>query len=830
MLASPGGPTSGPRVLPHPAETQASLEGGDLVQIVRPARQTEPERSASGMLAEELPRHRAHTTATQVAVAAPGTDWPGSDSPVPDQPGTGSCRMIIVLVSRRMVPALLPPALLAEWRALQRTNGKRRAMGRRAEGYSIARLPVQGGSVLVIAGADERGELFGAGWLLRHPEVLGRHARLWVEQAPDKPVRGHQLGYRPKNNTYDGWTLGQFEHQIRDLAIFGANTVQMIAPVSDDAATSPLFPASPLVTLLGVSEILRRYGLDCDLYYPELEKDYGNPTQRAAELARFEALVKAMPRLDALYIPGGDPGGTPPDVLFALVREQAAILRRYHPRATVWVSAQGFDGEGYEQFYQQLRRRPAWLTGVFFGPQSRDALPVQRRRIPARFPVQMYPDIAHTMHAQFPVPRWDPSFALTEGREPICPRPRAFAHIYRVFRRFQAGFVTYSEGINDDVNKIVWTALGWDASTPVREILEQYAAWYLAPDDDGRRAAAAAIAALEENWTGPLPRNPRIAATLAQWTALAQHAQPAGQSGWDRGRWEMLLYRARYDDFLQRKQAREQAAYDSAEQALRGSGTSADRAEASRAALAGTEPGADEAADRAQLFTLADALFRDLRLQLSVFLFGASAVDRGANLDRVDTPLTQATWLRAQLAAIDRLATEPERLAAEGTLVDWAHPVPDALYDDLGEPGNEPHLVRGAGWQRDPELYRTAIDGIADRTPADGWRLSWITYAEALYETELTLRWHGLNRHRLYRVRVTYAGEDYALPLRLVANGRIPVHGPRARSHNPETVDFDLPQAATAGGTLRLTWTRPPGMGGSGRGRQVAEVWLLPLP
>jgi len=43
-------------------------------------------------------------------------------------------------------------------------------------------------------------------------------------------------------------------------------------------------------------------------------------------------------------------------------------------------------------------------------------------------------------------------------------------------------------------------------------------------------------------------------------------------------------------------------------------------------------------------------------------------------------------------------------------------------------------------------------------------------------------------------------------------------------------VEFDIPLEATATGKLKLAWTRPAGVGGSGRGAQVAEVWLLPSP
>jgi hypothetical protein len=43
-------------------------------------------------------------------------------------------------------------------------------------------------------------------------------------------------------------------------------------------------------------------------------------------------------------------------------------------------------------------------------------------------------------------------------------------------------------------------------------------------------------------------------------------------------------------------------------------------------------------------------------------------------------------------------------------------------------------------------------------------------------------------------------------------------------------MEFDIPAAATQDGELRLKWYRTPGLGGSGRGCQVAEVWLIRKP
>ena len=40
-------------------------------------------------------------------------------------------------------------------------------------------------------------------------------------------------------------------------------------------------------------------------------------------------------------------------------------------------------------------------------------------------------------------------------------------------------------------------------------------------------------------------------------------------------------------------------------------------------------------------------------------------------------------------------------------------------------------------------------------------------------------------------------------------------------------IEFDIPKQATSTGELRLSWYREPGLGGNGRGCQVAEVWLM---
>ena len=701
------------------------------------------------------------------------------------------------------------------------------------EAFSAQTFRLRGTAILVVNGHDDRGLLFGVGYLLRKLELSSQHAiskqPIDVAEWPATPIRGHQLGYRAKNNTYDAWTLAQFEQYIRDLAIFGANTVQLISPVSDDAAFSPLFPAPALDTLLGVSRILDRYGLDCSIYYPEMEHDYSRPEEVAHELARFDDLFSKIPRVDSVWIPGGDPGHTPPALLFPLAQKEAEILRRYHPKARVYLSAQGMDAAQYRDFYGLMANHPAWLTGVFFGPQSRDSFEVQRHAIPAEYPLIFYPDIGHAMHAQFPVLHWDPVFALTEGREPINPRPRDQAVIYRHFHALHEGFITYSEGVNDDVNKFLWTGWGWRHEWPAdaeqrlaRPILEDYSRFFLGPR--WIESFTQGLLDLENNWRGPLDDNRSINNTLAEFQQI-EHAIGSSGNHW---RLELALYRAYYDAFLQARKLKEDKQQQNAYAALTSIGPADERIKRAEGALVPSDDAAVIGL-HGRIFELAGSLFHHIGIQLGTKLYSASDWERGANLDRIDIPLNDKVWLLKEFVRIRGLASERERANAIQAICSWRLPAPGSFYDDLGSPANESHLSHGSNYRDDPELYHAAINGVADRTPEDGWRWSQLTYAETLYETPLTLDYSGLNPNRHYQLRVTYAGEDYSLPMRLVANRTIKIHGPRQRKSNPESVEFDIPIAATHTGRLHLEWTRPPGLGGSGRGNQVAEVWLIPV-
>jgi hypothetical protein len=699
------------------------------------------------------------------------------------------------------------------------------------EGFRIAIVQKDGRPMVMVVGNDSRGLLFGIGRLLRELRMQQGSASLvdkvHIATTPKYPLRGHQLGYRPKCNSYDAWDLPVWEQYFRDLVVFGCNAIELIPPRSDDAATSPHFPRPPTEMMIGMSKLANAYGLDVWVWYPAMDKDYSNPKTVDSALEEWASVFSKLPRLDAVFVPGGDPGHTQPKFLMALLEKQAANLHRYHPKAEMWVSPQGFTQTWMNEFLEILTsERPTWLNGVVFGPQVRVALPRLRELVPAQYPIRHYPDITHSRQCQYPVPDWDVAYAVTEGRECINPRPLDEAAIFRKTQPYTIGFLTYSEGCNDDVNKIIWSALGWDPQAEVKDILREYSRYFI-----GERyfeSFADGLLALERNWRGSLPANDGVEKTLVQFQKLEKEASPADLRNW---RFQQALFRAYYDASVRRRLMVEMQAERNAMKAL-----SAGRD--SMSAIAEAEQLLAQATDKPEntrIFTLAEALFQSIGMQLSVEKYKAIAVDRGASLDTLNYPLNNRVWLRQQFKKIRGLPTENQKRKAIDEIINWTNPGAASFYDDLGNPAAQPHLVRGSGFNEDPgSMVSPRVDFEEDlvfdeplETAGVPRRISWMDHVESLYDAPLRMRYTGLDPHARYRLRVVYGGDNFKRKIRLVANEKIEIHPLMAKPYPLKPIEFPIPEEATKTGELNLSWFGEPGLGGNGRNCQVSEVWLI---
>jgi hypothetical protein len=458
-----------------------------------------------------------------------------------------------------------------------------------------------------------------------------------------------------------------------------------------------------------------------------------------------------------------------------------------------------------------------------YGPWTKDTLQHTRESVPKQYSIRRYPDITHTVRSQYPIPNWDEAWAQTYERQPIMPTPTQSAHICNLLAKYADGAVAYSDGTGDDVNKAVWSAMLWNPQADLRSLLVQYGRYFIGPEfaaevEDG-------LLALEKNWTGSAMTNANVPATLAHWQAMENRAPLKVKSNW---RFQQFLVRAYVDVYVQRRLQHETALMNEARALLRGfvqgtqPGMQANAAmDAAEALLDKADPEAAAPGFRAKVGELAAALKQSIGMQLGA-KYGASGPDRGAVLDTMDAPITDAPWWKERFAALRQEPDEQAKIAGIKEILDWENPGPGGFYDDLGNGANgkQPHLVTAPGWKQDPGFVVSPGDGHGG--PKDG-PLSWRHQAETLYWTPLRMRYEGLDPDSAYRLKATYAGR-YKATLQLSVDGK-QLGDPVKTPPEGTQVEFDIPKRATADGVLELQWdaTESP----KGRGPQVAEVWLI---
>ena len=243
--------------------------------------------------------------------------------------------------------------------------------------------------------------------------------------------------------------------------------------------------------------------------------------------------------------------------------------------------------------------------------------------------------------SQYPVADWDPAHAHTAYREAINPRPVAHAAIALLTLPGTVGFGAYSEGVNDDIAKAVWTAAGWyGPALNVDTMLTLYANFFMGATQNLVPAVASLISNLEKNWVGPLATNVGVSVALALAESIeGELAAPADRTNW---RLLSLLYRAQYDSYIQRRLLIENAAETSAMAAL-AAGVGGNSITAINYAwedlnetvlIEATDPGL--ARIRGKLDRFAAAIFTLSGAQMSVPYFNAINTERGATLDTRD--------------------------------------------------------------------------------------------------------------------------------------------------------------------------------------------------
>lgn len=703
----------------------------------------------------------------------------------------------------------------SEWPANGPVIAIKTASGGRPEGYHLYVDRSGSAPVVQVIGSDPRGTLFGAGSLLRRLDwskgKLSIPASLDVVTAPVYAIRGHQLGYRAQANSYDAWNAAQFEQYIRELTFFGVNSIEGI-PLQDERPT-PVMKAPRREINRAIGEICRRYGLDYWAWIP-VEFDLNDKTQRARMLDRCDEFFKDTPELTGVFFPGGDPGHNPPELVLPFLDDLSKRMRATHPDAKIWISLQWFTPEQVDSVYRYINEKaPPWFAGLVAGPSS-PPIPETRRRLAPQYKLRSYPDITHNKLSQYQVPSWDQAYALTLGREAINPRPAEYAAIHNRTAVYTDGFISYSDGVHDDVNKAVYSALGWDPNLKVRDILIDYARVYFNPAVAGD--AADAILALEKNWRGSLADNGAVESTLLAWQRLEKQAPELGEN-W---RWQMCLLRVNYDTYDRRRLICESKLETEANRILADSAKrGADQAMTEALTVLNRAVNLPAAPDlRARIVELCEKLFHSIGLQTSVAQYYASGEERGAVLDFIDYPLNNRWWLEDQFQSIHRLGSEAEKNRRLAELAAWENPGPASFYDNVGNIAKSPHVVR----------YRVEPGQESARQPEptfwwwdEGKSRARLTWQVTLWP--ISVVYEALDPAGTYTVRSTGAGQAL-----LRMNGERVEPSVDAREMG-QFKEFPVAPKYLKDRRLVLTWDRPTNEAGlNWRQRsRLAEVWLI---
>lgn len=680
-----------------------------------------------------------------------------------------------------------------------------------AESYTIVTTDRD----VLIDGADPNGILYGVGRLLRNLDwreaSLKLVAPLNVVSSPDDSIRGHQLGYRTTANSYDAWTPAMYEQYIRELAIFGVNAIENI-PFQD--SDSPLMPVPRKVMNRALGDICEKYGVAYWVWTPT-NVDLTDPQKRAEHLAEHEAFYRDSTHLDAVFFPGGDPGHNHPRDVLSFLEDVSALLTRYHPDTEIWMSLQGFNEERVDYFFDWItEHKPTWFTGAVGGPSS-PPLASMRRRLPEQYRLRDYPDITHTVRSQYPTQWIDPAFAFTSGREGSNPEPVYYSTIFRAVAADTDGFITYSDGMHDDVNKTVWSLLGWDVDYDVREGLIEYCRFHFGNDVAER--AADGIYALEQNWHGPLALNGGVESTLALWQSMDQE-HPELMAHW---RWQLCQLKAHYDAYIRARFIHEDKLETDANAVLaRAESIGIDAAiDQALRIFAKAGPESPRRDLRQSIERLCDRMFRSIGYQTSVPKYGANSPERGCVLDFVDHPLNNRWWYEDQLAEIRTLTTDAEKLDRLRILYTWENPGPGSFYDDIGNVAQSEHVLRGESLSTDPFMRRHMNpdymwwEGGRSRV-----RQSWISKMD----WPMGLRYDGLDADADYVVRTTGIGQCL---LRVNGERVTPTIDGKEVG---EIKEFPVPKSLYEDGTIVLTFDVPhePGINWRQMSR-LTEFWLI---
>ena len=433
-----------------------------------------------------------------------------------------------------------------------------------SEGFRIEDRP--GGGVKII-GNDARGVLYGVGKLLRTSRYDrgGFTPGAWRGTSiPGKPVRGIYFATHFHNFYHDA-PVDEVQRYVEDVGLWGLNTLIVWYDMHHFKGFDSPEAVDFRKRLKAICGSARRVGLDVGFASVANEGYANSPEAIRADVkgmrgaafptdvctARPEGRRYVLDNFARLYDWAGhlqpkwvmiwpyDSGGCGcrqcqpwgHGGYLRIAEPLAKLARRKFPGARVMLSTWLFNGEEWAGLARAFATRPDWMDYLLaepaFVPSTANSPPAHPA--PAGLPLVGFPEISMVGW-----PAW--------GGFGANPLPTRYEREWKdVKAQWQGGF-PYSEGIFEDINKVLFAGFYWRADTTADETLKEYIAFEYSPEVVD--PVLPAIRLLEKNVAphervGPWSLKARdlMEQADARLTAQARRA-------W---RWRILLLRARID-------------------------------------------------------------------------------------------------------------------------------------------------------------------------------------------------------------------------------------------------------------------------------------------
>ena len=674
---------------------------------------------------------------------------------------------------------------------------------------------------LTVTAKTIRGLIFGYSLFLRKSKFV-KNEIILVEDIcgnhkPQKKIRGHQVGYRTTPNTYDAWDYNQYFRYYLDMMAFGTNTCEHNTTKFGKKEMNPLMQYTQEEFVTEASRLADTVDIDVSLWHANDDKE----TEEEA-LAIREKLYSQIPRIDAVFPPGGDPGNMYSDAFVERCKKISHILKKIHPDAQMHPSAQAPHAyrDWGDTLIKELSKEPDEIDALIMGPNHAFPMHELRKKTPSKYPLRFYPDITHNLRCEYPVnfleDDWHFALCNTLSRESVNPRPTELRTLHRTFAPYTIGSVSYSEGVHDDVNKMIWSALEWDKDADLREILLDYSRMFLYEADEEKIADT--ILLLEKSWQGDPVENPCIDFAYNNLCEIKSR-YPSLCENW---RFMLLYFRGCCDKLVKMRRIFENKLINKAKALLKNN--------CIEKAIETLETPFDECYIdlRNELEILAEKLFRLIGIQLDVEHYYADSWERGATLETIDNNVSDKAFILEKLKyALTLESSEKEKFIKR--LLNRNQTDTDEVYYSVALHGLNTLGIRQTG-----EFY---MDIQGDRPYTKKTPLP-MSMTKVFDHFTFRANFGGFENDCDYTLTIVYKSDNNPdiSNHRITVNGKILYEGAQyGGSKNPvfdkemlapgfESASYPLHKEIFINGTLELEISEPEA------GFKFCELWIKKQP